>query len=277
MAAISQTRSRLRGQIGRQLSFNRLAGFSAACVSLLCANAPAFAAGEVLLTQAAAITGGVTPGDAPGYPITLSQPGSYQLAGNLTFTAGVGIEVTSPSVTIDFKGFLLDGSGTADVGVAGNLDQAVVRGGSITGVKFNAINGDDSWTVENMQISGNGSFGSVARAVFLGNDSRVLNSTIVGNLGTGITCFVACVIRGNVVSDNTEIGIYVLRNGLVLGNTITKNGGYGVLAGIFSTIHRVTGYGNNTIVQNGARSFGEQAENLNPLNPNACRPVSGCP
>ena len=59
--------------------------------------------GVIEVNQARAIAGGVTAGDTPGFPVTLSREGSYRLTGNL----GVGnadttaILVTSGDVTID--------------------------------------------------------------------------------------------------------------------------------------------------------------------------------
>ena len=54
----------------------------AACGIL--AATPAFAVdGQILITHAKALAGNVTPGDAAGYPVRLSLPGSYALGGNL--------------------------------------------------------------------------------------------------------------------------------------------------------------------------------------------------
>lgn len=62
--------------------------------------------GQVLITQARAMAGGVTAGDAPGFPVTISEPGSYRLASNLIVPAGAnGIEITANDVTIDLNGF----------------------------------------------------------------------------------------------------------------------------------------------------------------------------
>jgi hypothetical protein len=41
----------------------------------------------VLIDQNRALAGNVTPGDNPGFPVTLSLPGSYRLSGNLTAPA----------------------------------------------------------------------------------------------------------------------------------------------------------------------------------------------
>jgi hypothetical protein len=63
------------------------------------AGSPAIAAdGAVLITHTKALAGNITPGDPPGYPITLSKTGSYKLGGNLIPGAGKnGIEITALS------------------------------------------------------------------------------------------------------------------------------------------------------------------------------------
>jgi hypothetical protein len=71
--------------------------------------------GIVLIDQNRALAGNVTPGDAPGFPISITQPGSYKLSGNLTMsTAAQGnfnglfdtaIAISSSNVTLDLNGF----------------------------------------------------------------------------------------------------------------------------------------------------------------------------
>jgi len=39
--------------------------------------------GVILIDQNHALSGNITPGDAPGFPVTISQPGSYRLSGDL--------------------------------------------------------------------------------------------------------------------------------------------------------------------------------------------------
>ena len=51
---------------------------------------------EIALNDDMAIKGGVTPGDAPGYPITITHPGRYRLTSNLYPPGEVsGIEIKS--------------------------------------------------------------------------------------------------------------------------------------------------------------------------------------
>ena len=64
----------------------------------------------VLIDQASAIAGGVTP-DAPGFPVTLSQRGSYRLTSNLDIDDpnATAIEITADYVTLDLDGFAITG------------------------------------------------------------------------------------------------------------------------------------------------------------------------
>jgi hypothetical protein len=54
------------------------ASIAVACFAALALlpAAPAFAQGEIIITQAKANAGGVTPGDNAGFPVTLSRPGA---------------------------------------------------------------------------------------------------------------------------------------------------------------------------------------------------------
>src|SRR5882762_4507455 len=67
--------------------------------------------GVVLIDQNRALAGNVTPGDAPGFPVTISQPGSYRLSGNLTVPDinTTAIQITADFVTLDLNGFSIVG------------------------------------------------------------------------------------------------------------------------------------------------------------------------
>src|SRR5947199_9680744 len=73
---------------------------------------PAYAVdGVVLINQSAALAGNVTPGDTPGFPVTISVPGSYKLSGNLTVPDANtdAIVIASSDVTFDLNGFSIIG------------------------------------------------------------------------------------------------------------------------------------------------------------------------
>ena len=71
------------------------------CLFVLLLTGPALAADGVdEINQTSALAGGITPGDAAGFPITLTEPGSYVLTSNLSVPAGTsGIDVGAPGVT----------------------------------------------------------------------------------------------------------------------------------------------------------------------------------
>jgi hypothetical protein len=71
----------------------------AAIVALVAlAASPATALdGEVLISQGAALAGGITPNDDPGFPVTISRSGKYKLRGNLNVPAGANASVSLPT------------------------------------------------------------------------------------------------------------------------------------------------------------------------------------
>lgn len=82
-------------------------------LTLVALTAGGQALAQATIDQNKALAGNVTPGDLPGFPITLSVPGSYKLTGNLVVPGGLrGIEITSDNVTLDLNGFRIAGSGT---------------------------------------------------------------------------------------------------------------------------------------------------------------------
>jgi hypothetical protein len=242
--------------------------FAAITVSLAI---PAFAIdGEILITHAKAMAGGVTPGDAAGYPISISVPGKYKLAGNLPVPAGTnGIEINVPEVTIDFNGFRMHGSYFANYGIVSPNRSTTIRNGTIIGFKFNGITATgNSLMVQDMRIVENGGAGVAADSVPY---ARFLNNTIAANSGNGILCGYACHVEGNDVSDMQYHGVYI-RSGTVLGNTIIGNGKYS--AGYYGIYNSGggsdVGFGNNTLINNNG---GQVSGPLIPLHPNSCSPA----
>lgn len=178
-----------------------LAGFAMSC---------GYAHAQASIDQSRALAGNVTPGDAPGFPITISQPGSYKLTGNLTVPAGViGIEITADNVTLDLNGYTVRGpvtclrnAGTRIVscsaldafamGIFSMQKDSVVRNGSVRG--FGAIGvyftDSGSGSAENLRVSHNGGMGiRIARGHMVGVEAE-LNGTsgiVVGGMATRCT------------------------------------------------------------------------------------------
>ena len=186
--------------------------FAAALLAALAASfaSPASAA-VIVITQSKAVAGNVTPGDAPGFPVELTQPGSYRLDANLTVPANQdGIVVRSEYVNIDMNGFRLWGFNTSGArngrrGILSSFGLGSVRNGAISGFKNVGIRlvgaTSAAWVVEDMQIFGNGAGGIQADSV--SNYHRFTNNSILRNSGDGVTCGDFCHMQGNIVADNS--------------------------------------------------------------------------
>jgi hypothetical protein len=94
--------------------------------------------GLVLIDQSRALAGSVTAGDTPGFPITISQPGSYRLSGNLTVPSGQrAIVIAAANVSIDMNGFNI----TTPVQSPGGGAIAIVSDGATAPTAFAIRNG----------------------------------------------------------------------------------------------------------------------------------------
>jgi hypothetical protein len=237
-----------------------------AALLLLQLGGTALADGPVIITQSKAVAGHVTPGDAPGFPITISAPGSYKLGNNLDVAAGKnGIVVTAPHVTIDLDGFTLNGNQVALHGILltglRKVFDVSVRNGSISEFTKRGISAEflNFVALENLTILGNGTDG-----VVVGNYARIANSTISVNFGTGVACVQSCSVQSSVVSSNGGVGIEILE-GHVLGNAIEHNRSLGISA-------TSAGAGNNTLIDNNTGHPGAQTRGIYAMQPNLCLP-----
>lgn len=171
---------------------------------------------QVEINQAGAESGNVTTGDTPGFPVTISQPGSYKLTGNLTVPNEntTAIDVTSDDVTIDLSGHRIFGPN-----VCGGTPARCNRFGS--GIGIWALT--DGVTVINGEVRGMGNFG-----IFLQGASVHVENVIVTSNGDGI--------NHQGIGGGTFKGIQAIRNGdeglrafgTVTNNVVTGNGGNGI-------------------------------------------------
>lgn len=147
------------------------------CLALVPMLAAGTATAQVAINHATALAGNVTPGDAAGYPITISTPGSYKLMSNLVVPDFKnGIEIVAEGVTLDLNGFTIKGSmqchdtyanphdplfcngpiQTEVTGIKANLhDGAVIRNGRVTGFALHGINMAGG-ILEDVQVDSNG-------------------------------------------------------------------------------------------------------------------------
>jgi hypothetical protein len=203
--------------------------------------------------------GSITPGDAPGFPVTISQSGSYRLAGNLTvpdlFTTA--IEITADNVTLDLNGFSIIGPNVCTpnptmcnqngggLGVhAGSFSPGTVApsgvrvmNGMVRGMGFHGVRlMGDGTSVERVHAYSNGGPGIV-----VGNGS-VIDSFAILNGQSGI---IGMIVRGNIATNNRSAGIFLRGpGGVATGNSANSNGSFGIDAGCAGIIVGNTAAGN---------------------------------
>lgn len=203
---------------------------------------------QTIIDQAKAMAGNVTPGDAPGFPVTISQPGAYILTGNLQVGYNVNaIVIDAENVTLDLNGFEVRSIGTCERNVAtGAVNctgthpsdaelslvsgirvqarHAVVRNGSIAGFRGNGVHSQAGglWLDGLRSHSNNVNGVSVAGGV----GSRITNSTFSRNQLSGVFG-TALLIDGVVASENGDQGLEVWQS-VVLRSTARYNNNLGL-------------------------------------------------
>lgn len=237
-----------------------------ACALLLTSTAALASDGVIEINQAKALGGNVTPGDAPGFPVTLSQPGSYLLTGSLTVPAnlgGIAVGQIQAGVQIDLGGFEIAGPGTCSggsgpaltctgAGASGfGIDAPVpvrVRNGRVRGFAQGGVRLQSSRNqIENLRVEDNAGDG-----IFAGKGSVVVQSVAARNFGHGLSVDGAVVDRcsawlnrltgmrnlsssgstflGVVAQNNGAQGILAANNSVVRDSSVTFNTLDGIVA-----------------------------------------------
>ena len=216
------------------------------------------AADGITLIEPKSLAGGRV---SPGFPVTISQPGSYRLTGNLEVAdaASTAIHITADNVTLDLNGFTISGpnvctgspvrctfSGTgvgilavAPVGVVSpaniKIMNGVVKGMGGHGIRMLG----DATMVQNVTAVSNGGPGIVVGEGSVIDSFVKLNgsgSAIVGlivrgctanNNVFGITVRPGGIATGNVANGNSATGLS-MTNGTATGNVTNNNVTYGI-------------------------------------------------
>lgn len=237
----------------------------------LLAAAPAAAVdGLILIDQNKALAGSVTPGDAPGFPVSITKSGSYRLSSDLIVpdadTTAIDVTTAAEHVTIDLNGFSIVGPVVCTGSSAGNpvtictpVPSSTSIFGPGVGVRAAPVR---SLTIRNGAIRGMGRHGIF---VFNAPQSRMEGMTVMGNGAYGIFGGLATIVD-NIVEGNLLDGI-VFNQGLVRGNSLRRNGGNGIassgIGGIISgnNIYRNGGVGLSSLA-NSPYSFNNLDNNF---------------
>ncbi len=93
----------------------RLVSLVATTITAALAGPAAAVDGVLEINQTAALVGGITPADAPGFPVTLAEPGHYRLTGPLVTDANTdAVLILGAGVTLDLNGFSISCDGIFD-------------------------------------------------------------------------------------------------------------------------------------------------------------------
>ncbi len=231
----------------------------------------------------ACVATGCFAGDAPGFPVTISSPGSYRLTGNLivrdALTPAIKVASDLNDVTIDLNGFSVSGpticSGypiTCDpsgsgIGIdAQNSLRVTVRNGVVRGFGLMGMLLAAQARVIDVSVDGNGQTGIGA-----GAGSVIERCVAFSNAGRGIDCG-DCVIRSNTVRGNVAEGIRGSSGSVVEGNSITANGGVGISLDVGAS-----GYLGNVISDNNGGNAHPQVSGGIELGKNLCGLDAICP
>jgi len=193
----------------------------------------------VEINQARAQAGAATSGDTAGFPVTLSQPGSYRLTGNLTVaTANVtAIVVTSVDVSLDLGGFSIQGpvlctgqpvsscAGGSGRGVDGSAtSRTMVWNGIVKGLGNGGLLLGELSRVERVRVRSNGGSG-----ITVGRLSQVAGCIAESNFGNGVeSTGEQVLVESTGAHFNAASGFSLGLLSNVQGSTASRNGSHGI-------------------------------------------------
>jgi hypothetical protein len=228
------------------------------------------APGVLEINEACAVNTGCFTGDAAGYPVTITQPGSYILTSNLVIptTSTTGLLVSNDDIGIDLNGFAIIGTGC--VGATSNctpgsgsghgidvdniLDRRAlsVSNGSIVGMGLNGVRLAKHSAVRDLRVSWNRLNGVGGQAgilvtgslfyqngsagILINGEASITNNVAFENGGTGIECGSGSTVAGNASYNNDANGIVAALGSTITGNAASDNTADGIIAGTGSTV-----------------------------------------
>lgn len=254
----------------------------------LCFSQVLLAQGVIEINQARAMAGGVTQQDTPGFPVTLSEQGSYKLTGNLDLRLLANADdlsailIESDNIWLDMNGFQIIGpnnctggsytltctytGGAASTGdgidyASNHYEGLFVQNGEIIGMGGNGMVCYNRCRLENMVFRNNGGTGAVLTG------GRVFSSQAEYNYGTGFVLN-SMTIKDSQAFANRSHGIdaqsSVIRSSNLAGNGYFGVQGHAALQGQNTVYNQLF---NNTIHFNGLGLNGATADhNMNLYN-----------
>ena len=157
------------------------------------------------------------PADCGGFPISITQSGSYALAENITMPGGCakdGIQINTGNVTLDLRGFTVQGAPAALTGVVAGNSALTLINGKVTewpGGGVDVAGAADS-LLSGLQVVLNGPTASGGQLV-LGHRSRLSDCVVNWSNGAALGIVVTgtySVVEDCTVSFNNAQGLKVV-------------------------------------------------------------------
>jgi parallel beta-helix repeat protein len=221
-----------------------------AAAMLMFSNPAAYAAGQPVEAKSGAVSKAASPlypqVSCSGYPLIISQPGSFILNGNITLSCGVdAIDVKADNVVIDLGGYTITGTGSGSgIGINGPTHSNVtVRNGSVLKMGGGGIDLGASATIEEVTASSNGTSGILiangiireVHANFNGTtgisatstNTELSDSEVTGN-SNGVMMSGSTLLRNNIANNQFD-GIVSVES-VISNNRVHNNGRRGIVA-----------------------------------------------
>ncbi len=184
-----------------------------------------FASDGVLEISQACVSIGCFAGDEAGFPVQITAPGSYRLTSNLDVrgesspqnVTAIDVVTGSLGATIDLNGFSILGPTSCP-----EFPPVCSPTGGGIGVDVSG----DMVTVRNGRIRGMGNDG--VRVTGTAGRVEDLHVEHCGDIGVQIAASGGGMAINNFIRFNGNHGIFAGPSGLILGNVLFQNGGWGV-------------------------------------------------
>ena len=171
-------------------------------VFLLASAGPGSAVdGVIEINQSRALAGGVTAGDTAGFPVDITESGSYRLTGDLDATgANRAIQISVSDVTLDLNGFKIANAQSRGVTTPNSNDEfdnlAILNGAIVNSGDYaiHLANGEGA-RVERIRVRLGGNF----FAIVAGPRCHIIDNVVSATIDDGIAAGGGCVVRGNAI------------------------------------------------------------------------------
>ncbi|MCB1865761.1 MAG: right-handed parallel beta-helix repeat-containing protein [Chromatiales bacterium] len=236
--------------------------------------------GVVEINQARALAGGVTPGDAPGFPVTISAPGSYRLTGNLATGAHAvtAIQIEADYVTVDLNGFTIACSfeqplptPCTDPGTGHGVYGETRAGLTVTNGMVRDMGGRGVWLGQFSEVSRVKARNNRETGIQVGISSRVDSCVAQVNGFNGIQTGAYSTSTNNIATENQATGIQADVGSVIRGNSVTLNQIHGIAASSsvisgnsahHNFVDGISASGGSTVIGNQAAENGGYGLNL---------------